>query len=676
MRFPSPNVLIWLLLPPLCLSGAYTRPAGPTLRELAIARGLDFGGNFPTLVNGTGSNNWASNKLVDEEKAIARDHFTIASAGWEMFPGNTWTGPETCNFTGTLTFLDWCDQQNIKVHGHGLGYVREGSSPAPVWFVNRPRATEDEKVELRRLYRHYLDSTLTTLHERIDVWDVCNETLAAGKYFGSGYFLTHPLWQIYSTGPDSQTGFAYLEETFRRARQLDPSARLIHLDYGNEVPSNKASAGLQLVRDFQSKGIPLDGMGFQMHISTASPIGPANLPTDRDYFIGLRENWQRYADLGQDLYITELSVAINTSRERASELERQADIYAQVFTAALEQPRLRAIKLWGCLDKQLYGVLTDAPYLFDDQSQAKPAFFAVQDILADYHPRLRAEDGFVNNADWSTGGSGWVTPWQAVGGPTIVPDGFYGEAVRLPPGAALTRTVNLGGQVSALLFFRWKVSGNQTGPANSGAWVEASRDGQTWITLRQFKGKFGPAHEWQPAFAQLDDLSSETALQLRFRVDADYGADRVWTIDEIRLLANAFREPADPYADWLSRHGLSSEATGRGTPTAAPAGDGWPNLVRFCLGLDPLQPGLANRVGGGTRASGQNQAQQPGWSIRHLQPLPDGYTLTFQSSADGLQWSVVPPADIQTAPEPGLTTLWIPATGRTFLRLQAARTAR
>jgi GH35 family endo-1,4-beta-xylanase len=115
----------------------YQRPEGTTLKELAIKRNIEFGANFASLLFGPNDNNWASSTSIKAQKAISKDHFTILSAGWEMFPGNLWTGPKQYNFKGTDVFLNWAEENNFKVHAHGLGYVRYGKMADPKWLVSQ-----------------------------------------------------------------------------------------------------------------------------------------------------------------------------------------------------------------------------------------------------------------------------------------------------------------------------------------------------------------------------------------------------------------------------------------------------------------------------------------------------------------------------------------------------------
>ncbi len=109
-RFISCN-LIWLGVLLLSSQGTavaqYIRPDGPTLRELAEARGFHLGANFPNLYEKWREEGEFGPRRFDPEAEIAKDHFTIMTAGWESFPGHTWKGEGVYDFEGTDRYSDF-----------------------------------------------------------------------------------------------------------------------------------------------------------------------------------------------------------------------------------------------------------------------------------------------------------------------------------------------------------------------------------------------------------------------------------------------------------------------------------------------------------------------------------------------------------------------------------------
>ena len=67
-------------------------------------------------------------------------------------------------------------------------------------------------------------------------------------------------------------GDRYIADAFRLAHEADPQALLFYNDYGGEDLNGKSDRIYDLVRGLvQAQGVPIDGVGLQMHISAASP---------------------------------------------------------------------------------------------------------------------------------------------------------------------------------------------------------------------------------------------------------------------------------------------------------------------------------------------------------------------------------------------------------------------
>ncbi len=375
----GPPVVLFLLLCSAPKGGAqevdYTPPEGPSLRALAEARGLLVGGNLTQLVIGNPPYNWESpqSRL---ERSIAADQFNIVSAGYQMYPGYSWTGPSQYRFEGTATLLDWCRAHDIQLHGHGLGYATRVN-----WFKQLPAGTEAQRARVRKVYEAYVRDTAHHFRDQILVWDVCNEQLQV-PYGSPGFRTGENYWRSYQEDPaQPQSGQAWYARTLTLARQTDPKASLLLLDFNNEILCPKSDTFFDLALRLKQNGVPLDGVGFQMHLDTDLRRSKGQpIPEDDAYFASMRRNFERFAEAGLDIWITEMSVAIDPEEPLETELERQAVIYGRVFETALAVPSLRGIKTWGVQDRPIQG-RSERPYLFDEAGRPKPAYFAVRRVL-------------------------------------------------------------------------------------------------------------------------------------------------------------------------------------------------------------------------------------------------------------------------------------------------------
>ena len=84
-------------------------------------------------------------------------------------------------------------------------------------------------------------------------------------------------------------GPAYIEQALQWAHASNPQAKLFYNDYDTEEINKKSDAIYAMASDFKQRDVPLDGVGFQMHI-TLGFDDPAKLSS-------LTQNFQRFFSL-------------------------------------------------------------------------------------------------------------------------------------------------------------------------------------------------------------------------------------------------------------------------------------------------------------------------------------------------------------------------------------------
>ena len=142
-------------------------------------------------------------------------------------------------------------------------------------------------------------------------------------------------------------------------------------EFDIEVNGPKADGFFALVERLLSRDVPLDAIGFQMHLFT-----PFN------QFDEVRQKFQLAADMGLDIYITELDVSFPEGTTAGNrDFERQAAVYSEIAAICLEQPRCRSIQTWGFTDQYSWREPLE-PLLFDARYQAKPSYRALQQRLS------------------------------------------------------------------------------------------------------------------------------------------------------------------------------------------------------------------------------------------------------------------------------------------------------
>jgi endo-1,4-beta-xylanase len=134
-----------------------------------------------------------------------------------------------------------------------------------------------------------------------------------------------------------------------------------------------------MVKDFKRRGVPIDGVGLQMHI--AEP----NLDT-----AAIAATIARLTALGLQVHITEFDVSLpldSGGTVRPDDLLRQAEVYRGVVRACLQSPGCTAIQTWGFTDKyswigsHSHGT-RGAALPFDRTYKPKPAFDAMMEEIS------------------------------------------------------------------------------------------------------------------------------------------------------------------------------------------------------------------------------------------------------------------------------------------------------
>ncbi|GAA4789736.1 endo-1,4-beta-xylanase [Streptomyces ziwulingensis] len=230
--------------------------------------------------------------------------------------------------------------RGMAVRGHTLVW----HSQLPGWVGGLAAA------DVRSAMNNHITRVMQHYQGEIHSWDVVNEAFQDG---GSGARRSSPF--------QDKLGDGFIEEAFRTARAADPAAKLCYNDYNTDGVNAKSNAVYAMVRDFKSRGVPIDCVGFQSHFNSASPV-PA------DY----QANLQRFADLGVDVQITELDIEGSGTA--------QANSYASVVRACLAVSRCTGITVWGITDKYSWRS-SGTPLLFDANYAAKPAYGAVLSAL-------------------------------------------------------------------------------------------------------------------------------------------------------------------------------------------------------------------------------------------------------------------------------------------------------
>ena len=281
--------------------------------------------------------------------------------------------PQSYDFSQADQIVDFAMSHGMRVRGHTLVWHRQN----PKWLTEGSFTS----AELSEILEKHIRTVVGHYRGKIFAWDVVNEAfdeLRPGT-------LRSTIWRdqpgIGSPG-NAAAPYSYIERCFRWAHEADPQALLFYNEAEAEAVNPKSDAIYAMVRDFRQRGVPIDGVGFQMHI--------ANLHAD---VASISANIKRFVDLGVQVHITEMDVALPVNGDgnaRAEDLQRQADIYRQIANACVSHlvsySGCTAIQTWGFTDKYSWigshsKQTQGAALPFDRNYRTKPAYEALRGAL-------------------------------------------------------------------------------------------------------------------------------------------------------------------------------------------------------------------------------------------------------------------------------------------------------
>jgi len=295
--------------------------------------------------------------------SIQKKHFNSFTSGSDMKMYNIIKAENEYNWEVVDTILKYATQNNQRLFGHNLIW----HSSTPKWVVEKAR--ENPKW-LQSFMKSYIETYVGRYKGKVHGWDVVNEGLESA---GSSFRKESIWFEI--------MGKSYIEKAFIYARKADPDAILFYNDFNIERDTLKLNATLKMVEDFKKRGIPIDGIGFQMHIRM-------DIPNEIIEF-----TLKKAAKTGLQIHLSEVDLIFNTHDDtRGGGIEKykfltekmkqdQAKKYydlAQIYKSVVPKNQQYGITFWGFNDRDTwikpFFDMEDWPCIFDNKLNKKPAF--------------------------------------------------------------------------------------------------------------------------------------------------------------------------------------------------------------------------------------------------------------------------------------------------------------
>ena len=303
-------------------------------------------------------------QLTGPEGALLRRHFSSLTPENAMKFLSIHPSPDEYNFERMDQIVAFTRRYGQELRGHT--FVWHHPNEIADWMFFHEDGSRKSREEALALLEGHIQTLMERYGGDVSAWDVVNEAIDTNEPDN----MRRTPW--YETiGPD------YVARAFEIAHRANPEAKLFYNDYMTFDPQ-KTRAIVDLVRGIQAEGIPVHGIGMQLHITLVYPEIEA-----------IEFAILQFKQLVDEIHITELDMSLYTQEfevlEEAPEdyLIRQAHRYRELFEVLeAHKNAVTSVTFWGFTDGHTW--LTGEPYnrsdwplLFDDELRAKLAFHGV-----------------------------------------------------------------------------------------------------------------------------------------------------------------------------------------------------------------------------------------------------------------------------------------------------------
>ncbi len=349
---------------------------------------------------------FVSNQITDLDDPVTQGilkHYNVFVLGNECKPAYVNPSEGVFNWSNVDAFVEFGKLAGATLRGHTLLWH---SQVPDWWFKADPNDTRTvaqcyadgalaTREQLTERLTTFITEYVTRYKDDINIWDVCNEVLNGE---GIRTVADDSYWAEIIGDVDGD-GYLddYVEIAVNAARAADEDAILVINDFNMEWQVSKTQAMYDMVERLLRKGIRVDGVGFQSHISLDCNVElyRQNIEKISELSLIYNECFPEYAGNFR-VQITELdmNMFIGTNKDGSyykwseEEFNYQAEKYAQLFEMFqdfADQGVIDMVVFWGTDDENSWLNSTpklrrNAAMIFDRPENGyaiKPAFWSI-----------------------------------------------------------------------------------------------------------------------------------------------------------------------------------------------------------------------------------------------------------------------------------------------------------
>jgi endo-1,4-beta-xylanase len=243
--------------------------------------------------------------------------------------------------------------KGIRVHGHCLVWRN-----VPAWVKN----FKGDKADWEKLLKTHIQTVVKHFRGRVTSWDVVNEMFKKGGGLESA---DKNIW-IEKIGED------VINKAFIWAHEADPEALLFYNDFDLQYTNKKTQSCYDWAKSCKANGVPLHGIGNQMHTDVNLNLGE------------FERNTRRFAGLGLLIHISELDVRVGAATPNSAQEQKKSKAYSEIFriyNKVVKPNQQYGITTWGLGKGDWYlnagaskGKWVDDPLLLTEEMAKTPAY--------------------------------------------------------------------------------------------------------------------------------------------------------------------------------------------------------------------------------------------------------------------------------------------------------------
>lgn len=261
---------------------------------------------------------------------------------------------------------------NMRIRGHNLVWAT-GAQTGSYATGDGTNSPANQATVIANIQEH-IQNEVQHFGNKVYAWDVVNEPLDPNQ---PDCLVHGPFYTV--------LGKTYIDVALQAARQYAPAGTKLFINDYSTADPNRLACLVQVVGDLRSRGIPIDGIGHEMH-------NAINYPSVKAMEHAIDTVHEAFPDIDQQ--ITELDMSVYNAGDTTSNyglnippsvLAEQGWLYEKYFDLFRRLGgKISAVTIWGMADDDTWldsfpVSRTDYPLPFDVNLQAKPAYWGIVD---------------------------------------------------------------------------------------------------------------------------------------------------------------------------------------------------------------------------------------------------------------------------------------------------------